>query len=492
MKNDDSQFRDKLGQHRSEVDIDELWGAIEPKVDQINERRKRRRFFLFFWGMAGVLLLGGLGVQFLMPSAEVMVEQAIDHVDGKGKSALVEVERTEKNTETSNLISKDFETQKKLGDKKEKTTPSEEIENLEQTNQQTKSTQDKQTKLITDLKNKVTPSQEVGEKSLGANREEQTKAGFSSSPKAVDSQEAPTLSIPPLASNSPQFTEEKKLSIFLPLSSILSPLPLPQETLTTSYKNWSSDEERPDRKNNAPAFNLAIEAYGGLAYAAKHWQANDANLLARRKATESALETTQLGALLEVSYFKNWSLAAGVQQTRINERFDYDDEIVETSLVTVSRVVFVQTNGDTIRVDNELPLTRTTTINQRIYNRYTMIDLPILFGYSQAMGKWRVGTRLGLWTNLSLRTKGQIRSLTGTENIKLAEEQDRVYVDRMRWSYSLDFHLERALQEHLSLRLSTRAHHYPAQFNQSSYADRLKEGYTVIGLNLALRYQLIR
>ena len=55
--------KDAEGQN-NDVDIDSIWGAIEPQVDEINIGKKKKRRVIFFWWGAGVLLLS-VGLWFL-------------------------------------------------------------------------------------------------------------------------------------------------------------------------------------------------------------------------------------------------------------------------------------------------------------------------------------------------------------------------------------------------------------------------------------------
>ena len=48
--------KDAEGQN-NEIDIESIWTAIEPQVDEINIEKKKKRRRVFFWWGTGVLLL---------------------------------------------------------------------------------------------------------------------------------------------------------------------------------------------------------------------------------------------------------------------------------------------------------------------------------------------------------------------------------------------------------------------------------------------------
>ncbi|MBK9013349.1 MAG: hypothetical protein IPM82_04325 [Saprospiraceae bacterium] len=59
--------------HRTEVDADAIWAAIEPGVDAINRRKKRRGLIWFIF--AGVVLAGGALGYFCKKQAQARPHQ---------------------------------------------------------------------------------------------------------------------------------------------------------------------------------------------------------------------------------------------------------------------------------------------------------------------------------------------------------------------------------------------------------------------------------
>ena len=59
MSMDKNRLKDELFNHKSNVNIDEIWSAIEPDVDAINaeKKRKRRAGFLWLFGAGSMLLI---------------------------------------------------------------------------------------------------------------------------------------------------------------------------------------------------------------------------------------------------------------------------------------------------------------------------------------------------------------------------------------------------------------------------------------------------
>ncbi len=55
----DKELKKELSEYNSQVDIKNLWSAIEADVDLVNEnRKKKKRRFFFFFLFAGVGLVG--------------------------------------------------------------------------------------------------------------------------------------------------------------------------------------------------------------------------------------------------------------------------------------------------------------------------------------------------------------------------------------------------------------------------------------------------
>jgi len=61
MKEVNKNRKDEILSHHTEVNIDEIWAAIEPQVDIINAEKKRKKRFLIFF-LFGVILLASSGL----------------------------------------------------------------------------------------------------------------------------------------------------------------------------------------------------------------------------------------------------------------------------------------------------------------------------------------------------------------------------------------------------------------------------------------------
>ncbi len=489
MKREDASFRDKLAQHQSKVELEELWGAIEPRIDQLNEQHRRRRR-LFFWlpGLLGGILLLGFALWPNRPKVGAGSEAPWGETARPTASELA----------TDHLKpSPAAEAEPSLAAAEVPATPSAGRSPQGRSSEQPLgaslasprfSGREKPQVPTTMASKRVSPAQELGAASLsGSTEEDDQGAAATALPMIAEATNASrSVVVGPDASRSNRSRLDGPLATLDRSIPALAAAPL---TLEEPASAAPRDLIRRRRRQERPS--LSLEIYGGLAYAAKSWQANDEVLLQQRQATERALETSRAGILAEFGRFNGWSLATGIQRTQINERFDYQDRVVEVEMTTGLQRITVLPDGDTLKVFGEVPLTRTFDIRQRIYNRYTMYDVPLLLGYARPLGDWLVGGQVGWWTNLSLRTEGQIQDQT-LENIRLPEEAERVYVERMGWSCSLGVHVDRSWGDHWSIRLAANAHYYPARFNQEAYRARLSEQYTVLGLQLGLRYRLGR
>ncbi len=60
----ENNIKRKLSNHDSEIDMEDLWGSLESEVDAINNEKKKRRGFIWFF--FGALLPIAIGMGFFL------------------------------------------------------------------------------------------------------------------------------------------------------------------------------------------------------------------------------------------------------------------------------------------------------------------------------------------------------------------------------------------------------------------------------------------
>ena len=122
---------------------------------------------------------------------------------------------------------------------------------------------------------------------------------------------------------------------------------------------------------------------------------------ANRKATESQILSYSAGARFSIVSNYGLALRTGFVYSQINEVFDYQSE-------SETRTTFVETfdnDGNLIRTDT---IFETGSLYKKTYNRYRMVDVPILLGYELNFKKFTLALNSGIYANISSRAKRRL------------------------------------------------------------------------------------
>lgn len=129
-----------------------------------------------------------------------------------------------------------------------------------------------------------------------------------------------------------------------------------------------------------------------------------------RKATEQARFFYQQEVRLEYSLPFRMFLLGGFSRTRIKEQVIFDPQasnMIPNFTIRGSRIL--PADGQAVFVTTEGAIVNSTErVNRRVYNRYTLYDFSLGFGYENDRGNLRYNVYAGVYANLSLRGQGAI------------------------------------------------------------------------------------
>jgi len=100
MKEVNKNRKDEILSHHTEVNIDEIWAAIEPQVDIINAEKKRRKRFLIFFLLGAILLTSG---GFYMWQAETETTEVKTIIELENNTSKVVVKGAQEELVKTNL-----------------------------------------------------------------------------------------------------------------------------------------------------------------------------------------------------------------------------------------------------------------------------------------------------------------------------------------------------------------------------------------------------
>ena len=482
-------FEQKVGKqifsHRTEVDIDVLWTAIEGDVDRINrdKRKKRFGFWLFLWGGMiaastcawAVYKLGTLSAyqtsslsvtEDHLPKGALLIENKhAEDIEEMMAPPISDVSCAELSNETNDYLEHTAE---------HKSTSPERgiISSMELRNRSDQSLGDTPNLLISieqqgneQLTNANILAADINEFSID-NAAHSEKATSELSYETQFVKHWNTTLIP---TRQILLTSQKR-KLEQPLIGLEGKLPLP-------YK----------KSKKSPWF-LSID--GTIAFASRELAVQDKEdslaILLReiRNDTETSLETVAFGfqagrRLLDGKL----ELSTGLHYTQINERFEY-----ENTLSRVDSIYGIQFFVKTI--DNKLdtiyglvPDEETISTRKTYFNKFQLFDLPILVTYRFPLEHIDLGVQAGIFANIRMRTEGHIFN---TDHTEMDLSQAKIFKSSIGLSYFLALPVEYAVNDQLSIAVAPSIRFFPQSFSEESY--HLQQEYIVYGLKGSIKY----
>ncbi len=521
------QFKNRFGksarQQEVDVDMDALWEALEPQVDELNKEEPRRRRFIFWILFAGILIIGarlllvtnGGEEQDMMAQEEIIENQKVDNIQGDGNSELsnsiFDLEKNSKqllkkdeigsgeklknnNTITSRNIGKENKRISSLTSQlegNEKNTSrlkkdSDESKLTSTQNQQSQTNAKSITPEFSNLKAKVSNSEHHRGSEVNNNDELiEINTNSISTKKIVHSK------------NNKELLRLPIFPLFLPLKEV-GKVAIKDFHQTTyergndgenKSKDDSSGKNPTDRKDDSD-FAFLTDVYGGASFINRSLSAKGdfANvLLQNRKEYETPLEASHYGISLGVEYKNKFRLSTGIQQTVISERFDFNETLTTVDSVLGVQILRLNFDGDTIPIMGNIPRTTTIASQLKVYNTYKMIDIPVTIGYHHTFKeKWKVGVQAGVLVNLSLKTKGGIPDET-LQEVDLKTNQNNIFKSQVGLNYHFGLSIGRSFLNKLELNFSPTVRFYSNDFSVQDYG--ISQKYTLVGGDLILRYR---
>jgi hypothetical protein len=451
----DDKAREQLSAHQPEVDIAAIWGNLEPAVDALNEKRRKRRLLAWwFFGLASLGLAAGL-LWWLSPrqlanQAEVQPPQAVS----EQTLALQEFAAMDVSEEAAPV---------KAADKQQNLPAAERLE----APASDKGAQASSSVAPDDQQLKAASEQTLTQKELAAMvvSEETTPAEAAAAATAE--------------------TEFWALD-YLPGLSAYPVTPVGQLPTLAAYNTQEADVPT---SPSTPVFQWSVGLQGGASAALRSLQteAPDAQeLLELRQRTEQSLEVLHAGLRLGGTHRSGFGLHTGLQWTRLAERMEFRDEMVKFDTVYGIMALAVNPFGDTTAIYGQVPHTTTTNMNKRYYNYYQLIDLPLLASYQQQAGKWWLGAEAGVYMNLRLRSSGQILQ-PDYSGLDLADAQPELFPNRIGLSYHLGLRASRELWPGVQVSVSPQWRFLPTL---SAADNPIRQRYQLFGLQVGVVFEL--
>lgn len=470
--------KDAEGQN-DDVDIDGIWSAIEPQVDEINTEKKKKRRGVFFWWGAGILLLS-VGVWFLgnqFSQKETMV-QKIDNQTITTKKPHTNTNTTEANNTAVNASTKPTK-EVDLGKNKLQT---ETVTAKDYCSKSNFFKNKNQTK--TNQSNSKPPQSPESNDLINNKSAENTSAAVATISTDED------LDLPGSRAAKDEVRAKEKI---MNIASLIRLLDFSTEkiSLENEKKFWTPTIKYPPKKRSR----FSIGVYGGANFTHRtlaEKREESGTLLQNRETYETPLETSQVGVNLSYKVLNkekyNLEITTGLQLTTITERYKNYQSTESTSDVFGVQYLSYGIGTEPVEIMGWVTQTKTTEYRKKIYNTYRMIDIPLLIGYNRSVGKkWQVGIQGGIFANLSLAAEGIIPN-ADLNDINLAQGDGvNIFKSNVGLSYHLGFNIKRELSKHWELNISPSARYFGNDFANDDYG--LSQKYMLFGGNVGVNYR---
>lgn len=524
----DQHFRDQLGNFRTPVDTDAIWTGVQSGMSgEASQSSPVRRWF---WLLLLLLLIGGAGTAWwLLPSQNEAVTLNDNSPESTPESSAVPetellserraVSRTEENEIKRENQNEAEQIQRESEDSEvAKVVEKNEIGQPEQTPVQ--KNQQKHSEKPTSKPEIENTATEKKIEIIGSERESEPRITVNpGSEKTVDRQ--------------PVNTEEKPESIAVVEADMTDageenktenqfkekPVPAKEKDLPEATKEENevvevsendtvqktvvgaadSSEKPLPAIENSPTENLAeqkpelsrsffVRADFGVGLTSKKLQSLHSDWdthTAMRSTTEKPMEHLEGQLLVGYRLPSGIYAASGISFTQITERFHVDRTYTETEIQEdqVSEIL-VDVNGDTTFVHVTHHVTHHFHQEVSVYNKYTLIDLPVIVGYEWNRNRWYLGLEAGLEFNLSLRTNG--RMLAPTDEI-VDLESSGMFRSNVSLSYLANLRVGYALSQRFEVFLTPGVRILP---NSVLKQDVQHQTYNLYGIRLGTRIWL--
>jgi len=232
---------------------------------------------------------------------------------------------------------------------------------------------------------------------------------------------------------------------------------------------------------------LYIDVLAGPDYAHRTLTAKDADLGGGYATIRDSTETSRLGfsstVRLSIVLANGIALRSGIAYAQINEKLD----LFDGTTTGIETYEIKDVNGNVIGVQTD------TVIGTRIkttYNRFQMVDIPVILGYEVRDRNWTVSLNGGAFFNVLFKKKGEFLSpnLAPVNFSSNATPQYEAYEKTVGMSLFGSVGVNYKVGNRLHLMAEPHFRYYMDSFTNANYP--LQQNYWAVGMNLGIRVQL--
>lgn len=227
----------------------------------------------------------------------------------------------------------------------------------------------------------------------------------------------------------------------------------------------------------------SIELLSGLYYVDRDLildNENFANHLAIRNMTETSLESNMIGIHGRCQLHKNVYVKLGIEQQKINERFNLQITNDSTFIKEEEPIVLlVEETGDTAVLEvGAAEILQSKTEVWEHYNNHSYVNIPVTLGFQASFSSWKIFAEAVPMVSLYRGFTGKMIAL---ERYEVVEDPD-YFKKHMAVGLRLNLGLSYQLED-LTFSITPSVQRY------SGMEYGIFQNYQMAGLNAAVRYQ---
>jgi len=397
VENFERYTRANLQGHKSVVDAESIWAAVQLELHP----PKRKRRFLWFWLSIGILL-GSAGLYFAATQFQNNPKPSIATAIPVSSEI-----QNDLNSDKNGVIEKNENNDQTLTRNNEITFQQDKI-NIPPKN------------TPTNLTNKViaNPQPIIAVKPVST-----SPINAQNNLVNIIEQKSDIISDEPIVEN--EVIEEKrtttpinidseiKKSESIDLESIPSKEIVSEEILPTEdVPEEAVNPVIPPRRSFTKDLSIGFGLRSGITnYLTTLREFDEANSPLRniRETSESSLETIELGLEVLIKHDLGFYASTGAEFQRYTRKMNFDEEIVTVDSIQGTTKIFI--NPITLDTTKEMGLiaqTTTTTQVKEIFNVHEFINIPLSLGYGFNYDAWTFGVEGSAIFNIRTNYKGQI------------------------------------------------------------------------------------
>lgn len=459
----EDKLKDKLTARRPHVDADAIWAAIEPEVDAIN-RRKKRRGFIWIWWLGAIVASGAIGYYF--------------YTSNNGQ--LVETKAPASDLSSATITSGGIENH----------TAQDLVEATANAGSETKISTENANASPINLLNEPAPTASSATSSNPVNSINKQRKNLVEKRPEMEPEMVATNTVSNSSIN--DFINKESGNVYAIKPEAIHEIP----SLSLAYFKAKSDlpklvlNANPPVEKAPPAprnhYNFAASMQGSISFIDRELALADTSgqeLKKLRNLSEKMLESYQIGIGFTYNHRSGFGLSTGVNYTQINELFESKSTVINVDTIYGIKYLAISLDDDTTAIYGDIPVTTKTTFQKKHYNKLRMVDIPVLAGYEFLFRKATVGLQAGVFVNLKLQAEGQILN-SASETIQL--EEANIFKPRIGLSYYFGASAGYKLSDNMEAYISPFMRYFPKSFTKDY---PLSQRYNLYGANIGIRYR---